>query len=87
MKEISEKEYIEAYEIVERYKAQFKKTIQVTVGYNAKVYSTLQIPMDWSNDKIKKELAKGSYGLEEESENTNLGEMFELYINGVEIKL
>lgn len=83
---ILEEEYIDPYKIY-RPLQNSKKTIIVTVTYNAEVYVTVKMPHDWSYAKIKQELAKCSYGLEEERQRTHLGEMTQLYVNGEEIEL
>jgi hypothetical protein len=88
MKEITSDEYVKAQEVIERYKYQQKKTVQVTVSYNATVTATIQVPEDWSIDKIKTNLKRDYYGYDLDDEpSTDLSDMTELIVNGVEIKL
>ena len=86
MQEITHEEYIKASSIVEQYKAQQKKTVQVTVGYTSVVTATVQVPDDWSIAKIKKELKTGYYEFEQDAApDTELGKIVMLIVDGEEI--
>lgn len=86
-KKITPEEYSKAYEIIQRYEYQQKKTIQVTVTYDASVTATIQVPDNWSSDEIKENLKRGYYGFElDDQPYTRLSGITELIVNGVVIK-
>jgi hypothetical protein len=87
--EITLDEYLNALEVIERYKYQEDKTIQVSVTYDAKIYVNVKVPNTWSIEKIKKELEDGSYhGLElEDSVQTDIQNMSILIADGEIINL
>jgi hypothetical protein len=83
MPKITHEEFRKALEIVERFKCQEKKTIQVTVEYNATVSATVQVPDDWTDTQIKEELETGYYGFDYDDEpRTKLKDITRLIING-----
>jgi hypothetical protein len=86
---ITPEEYDNAYEIVRKYEYQRKpKTIQVSLYYNATVSVTVQVPADWSIEKIREELKEGYYDFEQDDrEDVYLGEIVELIVDGEEIDL
>lgn len=88
MKEITQKEYLKAVEIVERYEYQQDKTIWVSITYNATVHVSVKVPNDWSIETIKEELEHGYFGLrQDDKEDVELGKITELIVNGEHIKL
>jgi hypothetical protein len=89
MKKITKEEIDAALELIERYKYQENPTIQVSVTYNAKVDVTVNVPSDWSVEKIKEELEDGGYhGLDrDEPASTTVYNMSELIVNGEVINL
>ena len=89
MKKITKGEFDKALEIIERYKYQENPTIQVSVTYNAKVYATVNVPSDWSVEKIREELEDGNYhGLDrDEPASTRVHNMSQLIIDGEVINL
>ena len=89
MKRITKEEIDSALELIERYKYQENPTIQVSVTYNAKVDVTVNVPFDWSVEKIKEELEDGNYhGLDrDEPSRTRVHNMSQLIVNGEVINL
>lgn len=72
--EITYKDYLKAAETVERYRQQLNPstTVQVSVSYAATVSATVQVPDDWSVEKIKEVLSSGyyDYPLDDEPDTT-----------------
>lgn len=86
--EITYEEFQKAYEIVERYKYQQNRTIQVSVEYSAKVSVTVRMPDNLSISEIKEELKKGYYHYQTDDEpSVDLIKITDLIVNGEEIKL
>jgi len=89
MKEITKEEFENALEIIERFKHQVNPTKMVSVTYNATVDVTVNVPIDWTIEKIKEELEDGGYrGLDrEEPAKTKVMNIIELIVAGEEIDL
>lgn len=87
MKKITHEEFLKAYETVERWKYQQRpKTVQVSLDYEAIVSVTVDVPAEWSIDKIKKELKDGYYDFDrDDQEDIELGKIKKLIVNGEEI--
>jgi len=89
MDNITEEDYKKALNTVALYEYHLRDTKQVSVTYKAEVSVTVQVPNNWTNEKILKELEGGAYhGLEQDSEEgINFGEIVELIVAGKEIIL
>lgn len=75
---------------IAHYQAQFKRTVQVSVEYDAKISATIEVPDDWTNEEIIEELKDGYYEFAHtitDEPYVKLKKMTELIVNGVEVKL